>query len=97
MCCNPCARRRAGAAAATTPAPHDHTSSRPRQMPATSSPEEKKRFVKRLARAFGTCTEESRQYGLCLQRYLEGIEKGACHAEFEALNRCFKAGLRKAK
>ena len=66
-------------------------------MPATSSPEEKKRLVKRLARAFGTCTEESRQYGLCLQRYLEGIEKGACHAEFEALNRCFKAGLRKAK
>ena len=35
--------------------------------------EEKKRFVRRLAKAFGTCTEQSRQYGLCLQRYLEDV------------------------
>ena len=43
--------------------------------PLTSSSEEKKRFVRRLAKAFGTCTEESRQYGLCLQRYMEGVER----------------------
>ena len=59
--------------------------------------EEKKRFVKRLSQAFGTCAEESRQYGLCLQRYMEGVERGACQVEFEALNRCFKATLRKSK
>ena len=58
--------------------------------------EEKKRFVRRLAKAFGTCTEQSRQYGLCLQRYMEGVERSACQAEFQALNQCFKATLRKA-
>ena len=61
------------------------------------SPEEKKRFVRRLAKAFGTCTEEGRQYGLCLKSYLEGVERGACSAQFEALSRCFKKGLRTAK
>ena len=67
-------------------------------MPAsTTSSEEKKRFVRRLAKAFGTCTEESRQYGLCLKSYLEGVERGACSAQFEALSRCFKKGLRTAK
>ena len=63
----------------------------------SSSAEEKKRFVRRLAKAFGTCTEESRQYGLCLQRYMEGVERGACQAEFNALNKCFKATLRSSK
>jgi len=67
-------------------------------MPAsTTSSEEKKRFVRRLAKAFGTCTEESRQYGLCLKSYLDGVERGACSAQFEALSRCFKKGLRTAK
>ena len=65
--------------------------------PGTTSSEEKKRFVRRLAKAFGTCTEESRQYGLCLKSYLEGVERGACSAQFEALSRCFKKGLRAAK
>ena len=65
--------------------------------PSTTSSEEKKRFVRRLAKAFGTCTEESRQYGLCLKSYLEGVERGACSAQFEALSRCFKKGLRAAK
>ena len=63
----------------------------------SSGVEEKKQFVRRLAKAFGTCTEESRQYGLCLKGYLEGVERGACQAQFEALNRCFKKGLRTAK
>ena len=53
--------------------------------------------MRRLAKAFSTCTEESRQYGLCLKSYLEGVERGACSAQFEALSRCFKKGLRTAK
>ena len=61
--------------------------------PSSTSSEEKKKFVRRLAKAFGTCTEESRQYGLCLKSYLEGVERGACSAQFEALSRCFKKGL----
>ena len=72
-------------------------SARGRMPASTTSSEEKKRFVRRLAKAFGTCTEESRQYGLCLKSYLEGVERGACSAQFEALSRCFKKGLRTAK
>ena len=74
------------------------TQNRTLAMPhGVTSSEEKKKFVRRLAKAFGTCTEESRQYGICLQRYLEGVERGACSAQFEALSRCFKKGLRTSK
>ena len=61
------------------------------------APADTKRFVKRLAAAFGECTTESAAYGACLKNRYEAVEKSACEKEFRALEKCFKAGLKKHK
>ena len=59
--------------------------------------EQSKRFIRRLASSFAGCTNEAKEYGACVGRFMEGIDRHACAKEFAALSRCFTAGLKHAK
>jgi hypothetical protein len=50
-----------------------------------------------MAAAFAECTEPARLYGACVKRHMEGVERGACEKEFNALNRCFRTALASRK
>ena len=56
-----------------------------------------KKLIRRLAASFGECADDARKYGACIKLHYESVQKGACEAEFLALQRCFRASLTKAK
>jgi hypothetical protein len=56
-----------------------------------------KKLIRRLASSFAACSEDARRYGACVKLHLESVEKGACEKEFQALTRCFRESLNKAK
>lgn len=59
--------------------------------------EEKKRFVKRMAKSFSQCTAEARKYGDCIRIYYEAVERHSCEKEFLALHKCFRGALKQNK
>ena len=59
--------------------------------------EHAKRYVKRLAASFSSCSVEASAYGACLKGHMEAVERGACEAEFRALSKCFRAAIAKQR
>jgi len=55
--------------------------------------EDKKRFIRRLAKSFASCTADVKRYGACIRLHYEAVERHACENEFAALQRCFRASL----
>ena len=56
-----------------------------------------KKLIRRLASSFASCTEDARRYGQCIKSHLEGVQKGACEKEFQALALCFRKEIAKAR
>lgn len=56
-----------------------------------------KKFVQRLAHGFGECKQQSAAYGACLKLHYEGVQRGACEKDFQALQQCFTTSLAKAR
>ena len=56
-----------------------------------------KKLIRRLASSFAECSEHARLYGACIKLHVESVQKGACEAEFTALQRCFRGALSKAR
>ena len=56
-----------------------------------------KKLIRRLASSFAQCTDKAQAYGACIKIHLEGVRKGDCEAEFNALQQCFRAALTKAR
>lgn len=59
--------------------------------------ERTKRYVRRLAASFASCTTETSAYGACIRGHMEAVERGACETEFRALSKCFRAELAKRR
>lgn len=59
--------------------------------------ESTKRFVRRLAASFTSCTAEASVYGACVKGKMDAVERGSCEVEFRALSRCFRAQLAKQR
>eukprot|EP00965_Chrysotila_dentata_P014853 491360-Pleurochrysis_carterae.AAC.4 len=60
-------------------------------------PEEHKKYVRRMVSAFAGCSRQAKEYGSCIGKHMDAIEKNACEKEFLALSSCFRAGLANAK
>lgn len=56
-----------------------------------------KKLIRRLASSFAACRDDAAKYGACVKLHLDGVQKGACEAEFRALATCFKASIAKAR
>ena len=56
-----------------------------------------KKLIRRLATSFAQCSDASRQYGLCIKLHLDGVQKGACEKEFQALTECFRKEIAKSR
>ena len=56
-----------------------------------------KKLVKRLASSFAECTADAKSYVACVSQHLEGVQKGACEAEFRKLQACFQRAAGKAR
>ena len=66
-------------------------------MPKEPTGADGKKLIRRLAASFAECSEDARKYGVCIKLHLESVQKGACEAEFLALQKCFRGALSKAR
>jgi len=62
-------------------------------MKTPAETEHTKRYVKRLAASFASCSAEASAYGLCIKGHMEAVERGSCKTEFSTLSKCFRAQL----
>ena len=56
-----------------------------------------KKLIRRLAGAFAQCSDAAKLYGICMSGYYDGVQKGQCDAEFQALKKCFRTQLASAR
>eukprot|EP00873_Tetraselmis_striata_P022034 jgi/Tetstr1/442298/TSEL_030439.t1 len=53
------------------------------------------RFLRAFSAGLAECRKQGNAYGLCVKAHLPDIQKGACEAEFRAMEQCFTASMRR--